>query len=430
MKIAMLCHSSLGGSGAVASALSKELVARGHEVHIVSDHVPFSLRSDLIGPIDRVLETAANAYEQGISRISKLESFLAKTGRIVVRPLLGFIESFRPKSLMHYHQVEKIDYPLFEGQLLTLTAASALVHLLNREKIDVIHAHYAIPFGLSALLARTHRPKTPIVLTVHGTDIAVLGRDASVEPMVVSALQGADKVTAVSAALAEDAAMVGGISPPEVIGNFVDLETFYPLPREQRMLKRRAFARPDEALLVHASNFREVKRPFDLVSILESVRLALPARLLLIGDGPLVPQLKDMIRERGLQKFVQFLGPVQNIEHILQVGDLFLLPSESESFGLAAAESLACGTPVVASRVGGVPEMVGDMFAGLLYEVGDTNTAANIAVSLLLPSDDDRDALRAMCREHAESTLAPKQRIDQYLNVYASVLKKAPLTNH
>lgn len=423
MKIAMLCHSSLGGSGAVAAALSRELVARGHEVHIVSDHVPFSLRNELVGPIDRVVETAASAYEQSVSRISKIERFLAKTGRVVVRPVLGLIESFWPKSRLHFHQVEKIDYPLFAGQLLTLTAASALVHLLNREKIDVIHAHYAIPFGLSALLARTHRPKTPIVLTVHGTDIAVLGRDASVEPMVVSALRGADKVTAVSAALAADAAMVGGISPPEVIGNFVHLETFQPLPREQRMLKRRTFARPEEALLVHASNFREVKRPIDLVSILESIRLTRPARLLLVGDGPLIPQLKQMVRDRGLQPHVQFLGPVQNIERVLQVADAFLLPSESESFGLAAAESLACGTPVVASRVGGIPEMVGEQFADLLYEAGDTSTAASIAVALLLLSDDEREVLRAKCRAHAERTLSPKRPIDQYLAVYASVIK-------
>lgn len=423
MKIAMLCHSSLGGSGAVAAALSKELVARGHEVHIVSDHVPFSLRNELVGPIDRVVETAASAYEQGVSRISKLKRFLAKTGRVVVRPVLGLIESFWPKSRLHFHQVEKIDYPLFAGQLLTLTAASALVHLLNREKIDVIHAHYAIPFGLSALLARTHRPKTPIVLTVHGTDIAVLGRDASVEPMVVSALRGADKVTAVSAALAADTAMVGGISPPEVIGNFVDLETFQPLPRKQRVLKRRTFARPEEALLVHASNFREVKRPMDLVSILESIRLTHPARLLLVGDGPLIPQLKQMVRDRGLKPHVQFLGPVHNIERVLQLADAFLLPSESESFGLAAAESLACGTPVVASRVGGIPEMVGEQFADLLYEAGDTSTAASIAVALLLLSDDEREVLRAKCRAHAERTLSPKRPIDQYLAAYASVIK-------
>jgi N-acetyl-alpha-D-glucosaminyl L-malate synthase BshA len=423
MKIAMLCHSSLGGSGAVAVALSRELVARGHEVHIVSDHVPFSLRNELVGPIDRVVETAMSAYEQGVSRISKLERFLAKTGRVVVWPVLGLIESLRPKSRLHFHQVEKIDYPLFAGQLLTLTAASALVHLLNREKIDVIHAHYAIPFGLSALLARTHRPKTPIVLTVHGTDIAVLGRDASVEPMVVSALRGADKVTAVSAALAADAAMVGGIPLPEVIGNFVDLEIFQPLPREQRMLKRRTFARPEEGLLVHASNFREVKRPIDLVSILESIRLTRPARLLLVGDGPLIPQLKQMVRDRGLQPYVQFLGSVQNIERVLQVADVFLLPSGSESFGLAAAESLACGTPVVATRVGGIPEMVGGQFADLLYEAGDTSTAANIALSILLLSDDEREVLRAKCRSHAERTLSPKRPIDQYLAAYASVIK-------
>jgi N-acetyl-alpha-D-glucosaminyl L-malate synthase BshA len=423
MKIAMLCHSSLGGSGAVAAALSKELVARGHEVHIVSDHVPFSLRNELVGPIDRVVETAADAYERGVSGIFKLERFLANTGRAVVRPVLGFIASLWPTPRLHFHQVEKIDYPLFAGQLLTLTAASALVHLLNREKIDVIHAHYAIPFGLSALLARTHRPKTPIVLTVHGTDIAVLGRDASVQPMVVSALRGADKVTAVSAALAADAAMIGGISPPEVIGNFVDLETFQPLPREQRVLRRRTFARPEEALLVHASNFREVKRPIDLVSILESIRLTRPARLLLVGDGPLIPQLKQMVRERKMQSFVQFLGPVQNIERVLQVADVFLLPSESESFGLAAAESLACGTPVVASRVGGIPEMVGEHFADLLYEAGDTVTAARIAVSLLSVNDDERETLRGKCRAHAERTLSPKQPIDQYLAAYASVIK-------
>ena len=189
------------------------------------------------------------------------------------------------------------------------------------------------------------------------------------------------------------------------------------------MLKRRAFARPDEALLVHASNFREVKRPMDLVSILESILLIRPTRLLLVGDGPLIPQLKQMIRDRGLQKHVQFLGPVQNIERVLQVADVFLLPSESESFGLAAAESLACGTPVVASRVGGIPEMMGEQFADRLYEAGDTSTAAGIAISILLLSDDERDALRAKCRAHAEQTLSPKRPIDQYLDAYASVMK-------
>jgi N-acetyl-alpha-D-glucosaminyl L-malate synthase BshA len=423
MKIAMLCHSSLGGSGAVAAALSKELVARGHEVHIVSDHVPFSLRTELVGPIDRVIETASSAYERSITRVSRAERFLARTGRAIAQPVLSLIKSLWPTSRLYFHQVEKIDYPLFAGQLLTLTAASALVHLLNREKIDIIHAHYAIPFGLSALLARTHRPKTPIVLTVHGTDISVLGRDASVGPMVVSALRGANKVTAVSAALAADAAVVGGIPLPEVIGNFVDLNTFRPLPKEQRMLKRRTFARPGEELVVHASNFREVKRPVDLVSIFESIRLTRPARLLLVGDGPLIPQLKQVVRERGLQPFVEFLGPVQNIERVLQVADVFLLPSESESFGLAAAEALACGTPVVASRVGGIPEMIGDQFAGFLHEVGDTSTAASITASLFLLSDDEREALRAKCRAHAEQTLSPKRPIDQYLAIYASAMR-------
>ena len=414
----------MGGSGAVASAVSRELVARGHTVHIVSDSVPYALRGELVGPIDRVTEAASSVLDRGASKLSDIERLFFRVGKTLVRPALNLYERVRPRSGLHYHQVEKVDYPLFANQLLTLTAASALVHLLGREKIDVIHAHYAIPFGLSALLARTHQPKTPIVLTVHGTDISWLGRDSSVAPMVISALRGVEKVTAVSTQLAEDAVALAGIPRPEVIGNFVDLKRFVPLVDEQRIALRGRYARPDEALLVHASNYREVKRPADLLMILEAVRKVRPARLLLVGEGPLIPQLKDLARDRGLLSAVRFLGPVQKVEDFLQVADLFLLPSAAESFGLAAAESLACGTPVVASRVGGVPEMMGPQFARHLHEVGDIEGAANIAVGLLGLSDRDVGNLRASSRSHAEQTLAPERPIDQYLATYASVITR------
>lgn len=423
MKIAMLCHSSLGGSGAVASALSKALVERGHIVHVISDHVPYSLRSELIGPLDIVAETATSAFELGVTNLTRLERIIARTGRVVTRPIRRILGLIGSKSQLLFHPVEAIDYPLFSNQLLTLTAASALVHLLAKEKIDVIHAHYAIPFGLSALLARTHYPTVPIVLTVHGTDISVLGQEAAAQPMVVSALRGASMVTAVSSVLADEAAALAGIQVPTVIGNFVDLSLHHPLPNEARLAARKKFASPEEAILVHASNFREVKRPLDLIEILEKVRVVRPARLLLAGDGPLIPDLKRLVREKHLQGHVDFLGPVSDLERILAISDVFLLPSSSESFGLAAAESLSCGTPVVASRVGGIPEMLGETLAGGLHEVGDTTTAASNVLSILERPENDRVALRAAARGHAEQHFSADRPVEQYLAAYRSVQK-------
>ncbi len=427
MKIAMLCHASMGGSGAVASAVSQALVKRGHEVFIVAKQVPYSLRSELVGPLDYITETASSALEFGGRGFSWLEHGLFDSVRRILEPIRRRLQFKRVASKLHFQAVGEIDYPLFKNQLLTLTTASTLVHLLAKEKIDVIHAHYAIPFGLSALLAQMHYPSIPVILTVHGTDISVLSGQRAISPMVVSALRGANVVTAVSNWLAGSAMSVGGIPSPRVIGNFVDLEFFRPMTAEVRQRNRQRWTRDGEALLVHASNFREVKRPLDTLDILEGVRQERPARLLLVGDGPLLAEVQRAARKRGLSKQIEFLGSVRDMPRILGSADVFLLPSATESFGLAAAEALACGTTVVASDVGGVPEMLAGCVASRVHAVADTTAATRSVLELLEALDREGHQLRAAARSFAEEAFAEARVVDQYLAAYGEAIEQHAL---
>lgn len=389
----------------MASALAGQLAARGHRVHLIADEVPFSIRGAL---------GEAPSDPPGRPRLGRIRSAVRRAVGLAERP---------PASGIRFHAVDGIDYPLFDERLSTLTTGSALSNLLDRERIDVVHAHYAIPFGVSALLAQLRHPEVPVVVTLHGTDVSVLGHLPSLHPMLGAALEAADAVTAVSAALADEAvATVGGVRPT-VVPNFVDLDRFHPASERARRRRRRRFADDAEALLIHASNFREVKRPLDLVAILERVRRSRPTRLVLLGDGPLLEATRRDAEARGLGSHVRTLGPHPDPSRVLGLADLFLLPSATESFGLAAAEALACGTPVVASATGGLPETLGDTIAARTHAVGDVDGAAGAAVELLAAIDDPATDERRAARRHAEDRFAPSRHVDAYLEVYARAIR-------
>jgi N-acetyl-alpha-D-glucosaminyl L-malate synthase BshA len=336
MNIGITCYPTFGGSGIVATEIGLSLGRRGHRVHFIAAEVP-----------------------------SRLDEFV---------------------DTVFFHAVEVRDYPLFDHPY-TLALASKMVAVATYEKLDLLHVHYAIPHAASAFLARqilgARAPR--LVTTLHGTDITLVGNDSTFYPITRFSILHSDGVTVPSQYLAHATRNNFQIEAPiEVIPNFVDCEVYRPAdgPRGERL--RHLFEGGERApILVHNSNFRPLKRVDDVVRVLAAVRRRVPARLLLIGDGPERSRVEALVRELGLGEAVRFLGMQRNFVDVLQSADLFLLPSQIESFGLAALEALACGVPVVASRTGGVPEVVADGEVGLLFEVGDVEAMAGGVVRLL-----------------------------------------------
>jgi L-malate glycosyltransferase len=362
MNLAITCFPTFGGSGVIATEIGLAMARRGHRVHFVCAELPW--RFDRFA--DNVL----------------------------------------------FHEVETRDYPLFDQSPYTLALTSKLVEVATWEKLDVLHVHYAIPHAVSAYLARqilgSRAPK--IVATLHGTDITVVGSDPSFLPVTRFAIESADAVTVPSKALrAEtyDKLALSHSVPIEVIPNFVDCDVYSP-GHEQR--------RP---LIVHNSNFRPVKRVEDVVRVFAAVRERTPCDLALIGDGPERSRAERLVHELGLQSNVRFLGKQRHFVEVLRQASVFLQPSAVESFGLAALEAMACGVPVVATRTGGVPEVVGD--GGLLAEVGDVPALA-AAVEKLLIDESLREKMGAAARARAQSRFALPQMIDRWQACYAEVM--------
>lgn len=334
MKIGITCYPTYGGSGVIATELGKELALRGHEVHFISYALPFRLSH--------------------------------------------YIEN------IVFHEVEISNYPLFEFPLYSLSLASKMVEVAEFEKLDILHVHYAIPHATSAFLAKEMMRKNrdlKVFTTLHGTDITLVGLEPSFLPLVRFSIEKSDGVTAVSRFLKEKTITNYSCEADiKVIPNFVDTNLFKPSGNGDF---RKTLAPKGEKILVHTSNFRPVKRVPDTIKVFEKVQKELPSRLILIGDGPDRSECERLSRQLDLCDKVKFLGKQDGLVEILSSSDIFLIPSQSESFGLAALEAMACGLPVISSSVGGLPELVRHNETGFIAEIGDVDRMAKYTLELL-----------------------------------------------
>jgi L-malate glycosyltransferase len=335
MKIGIVCYPTFGGSGVVATELGKALAERGHQVHFVTYNQP--ARLDL------------------------------------------FSEN------LFYHEVSVSNYPLFDFPPYELALASRLVDVVRFEKLDVLHVHYAIPHASAAFMAKqillTYGIYIPVVTTLHGTDITLVGKDRTFKPVVTFSINQSDGVTAVSEHLRNDTYKFFDIENDiKVIPNFIDLTRFSLKPKDHF---KKAIAPFGEKIIVHTSNFRKVKRTDDVVRIFAELIKTIPAKLLMVGDGVERSRCEQLSRDLGVSEEIRFLGKQDAIEEILSVSDLFLMPSESESFGLAALEAMACKVPVISSNVGGLPELNVEGVTGFLRDMGDVDGMAERAIYIL-----------------------------------------------
>jgi N-acetyl-alpha-D-glucosaminyl L-malate synthase BshA len=380
MRIGITCYPTYGGSGVVATELGIELAAMGHQVHFISYSQPFRL----------------SGRDNGI----------------------------------FYHEVPVSNYPLFEFPPYDLALASRMAEVAEFYELDLLHVHYAIPHSVSALLARqmlaARGRKLPFVTTLHGTDITLVGLDRSYLPITRFSIQESDGVTSISnylkAKTVEDFEIAREI---EVIPNFVNCDVYTPYKDEAvRREARRRLAEPGEALLIHLSNFRPVKRVVDVVKVFAKVAERVPARLALVGDGPDRSAAEWLAHDLGISDKIHFMGKQERVNELLPLADLMVMPSQLESFGLAALEAMACRVPTIATCVGGVAELIDHGVTGLLYNVGDVEAMAEGAIGLLK----DRDRLEVMrdeARKAARSRFCATLVLPLYVQYYERVLAKA-----
>jgi len=335
MKIGIVCYPTFGGSGVVATELGKALAKAGHQVHFIT-------------------------YQQP--------------------PRLDFFN-----ENVYYHEVNIPTYPLFQFPPYESALASEMVNVVLYENLDLLHVHYAIPHASAAYMAkmilRAHGRYVPIVTTLHGTDITLVGKDASYEPVVTFSINESDGVTAVSENLRQETFLHFPIRREiEVIPNFIDLTRF---KRQKKEHFKMAICPNGEKLIVHTSNFRRVKRIDDAVMIFYKINQKIPSKLLLVGDGPERGRIEKLCRELGIYEDVRFLGKLDAVEEVLSVADLFLMPSENESFGLAGLEALACEVPLITTNAGGLPELNVQGETGFLSDVGDVDDMVKNALHIL-----------------------------------------------
>ncbi len=372
MNIGITCYPTFGGSGIVATELGQHLGRRGHNIHFISSAMP-----------NRLIDLGDTVF---------------------------------------FHEVDAMSYPLFEYVPYDLALATKMVEVARSQDLDLLHVHYAIPHSISGYLAREMlRPRRlPVVTTLHGTDITLVGRDRTYLPITRFGIQQSDGVTAVSEFLRQATLReFCGECDIRTIPNFVDTE------RVSRFCSpelRRRFARDGEKILVHVSNFRPVKRVGDVIRVFERVRRETPAVLLMIGDGGDRSKAQHLAREMGIHKQVYFLGMVGTVEHYLSISDLMLLPSETESFGLAALEAMACEVPVVATNVGGLPEVVQEGRCGKLYEIGDVEGMASGALEIL--QDSQLHTFMKAARRRAVEEFAAEKIIPLYEAYYREILER------
>ncbi len=380
MKIGIVCYPTFGGSGVVATELGKALANNGHQVHFITYSQP-----------------------------ARLDFF---------------------SENLYYHEVAINQYPLFDFPPYETALASKLVDVVRFEGLDLLHVHYAIPHASVAFMAKqilhTYGIDIPVVTTLHGTDITLVGKDNSFSPVVTFSINQSDGVTTVSENLKEQTLSYFDITNDiQVIPNFIDLHRFQNKNHEHF---KKAIAPNQERIIVHTSNFRKVKRVEDVVKIFYKVTQQVPSKLLMVGDGPERRNAEELARELNISDSVRFLGKQDAIEEILSVADLFLMPSGSESFGLAALEAMACKVPVVSSNTGGLPELNKDGFSGFLSEVGDIDDMAKNAVYILedckrLNEFKENALIRA--KDFELSKIVP-----DYENFYTQVIEKVKKGNN
>ena len=375
LRIGITCYPTYGGSGVVATELGIELAARGHDVHFITSSPPFRL-----------------------------------TGR---------------EHNIHFHKVEVFHYQLFEHPPYDLALATRMAEVAEFYKLDLLHVHYAIPHSVSAYLAKqmlaARGIHLPFITTLHGTDITLVGLDRSYLPITRFGIEVSDGVTAISSYLRERTFEAFNITRDiEVVRNFVNCD-FYIRDPEVIALQRPRYAAPEEKLLVHLSNFRPVKRVLDVVEIFARIAPHVPSRLLLIGDGPERSAAEFLAMKYNLTERIDFLGKQENVNELLPLADLMLMPSEMESFGLAALEAMACRVPAIATRVGGVPELIEHNLNGLLYNVGDVESMAQGAIELLT-NPTRLETMSAAARKTAQDKFCASRIIPMYEAYYEKVV--------
>ena len=369
LKIGITCYPTVGGSGVIATELGKMLAERGHEIHFITSSVPFRLNK--------------------------------------IYPTVFF------------HEVEVNNYSVFQYPPYDIALASKMADVIKEEKLDVLHVHYAIPHAVCAVLARDMCGENiGIVTTLHGTDISVLGEDSTLQQAIKYGIDRSDIVTTVSDALkVETYERIETTKPIETIYNFVDEEVFY--PKLNSKLKQEFGIQEDERVLIHISNFRKIKNIPDIIEAFMKVREAMPAKLLLVGDGPEKHRIMDKVKAMPYKQDVLFLGKQENIAELFSISDLKLLLSEKESFGLVLLEAMACGVPGIGTNIGGIPEVIDHGTTGYLVELGDVDAVARYAIELL--SD---EAKLAEFRMNALDTVQTKFKSEKIIEQYEKIYEK------
>jgi N-acetyl-alpha-D-glucosaminyl L-malate synthase BshA len=375
MKIGIVCYPTFGGSGVVATELGKALANEGHQIHFITYSQP-----------------------------ARLDFF---------------------SENLFYHEVSVRDYPLFDYAPYESALASKLVDVVRFEQLDILHVHYAIPHASAAFMAKqilaTYGINIPFVTTLHGTDITLVGKDATYKPVVTFSINQSDGVTTVSDDLKEDTYKHFEIQKDiRVIPNFIDFNRFSLQPKDHF---KKAIAPNNERILIHTSNFRKVKRTEDVIRMFQKVQAKIPSKLLMVGDGPERTANEQLCRQLDICEHVRFLGKQDAIEEILSVSDLFLMPSESESFGLAALEAMACKVPIITTNAGGLPELNVDGYCGFMSNVGDIDDMAKNAIMIL-----ENDETLTEFKEHAylrAQDFDLKKILPMYIEYYSEVLQQS-----
>jgi N-acetyl-alpha-D-glucosaminyl L-malate synthase BshA len=385
MRIGILCYPTYGGSGVVATELGIELAARGHQVHFISYNMPMRLNK-------------------------------------------GFSEN------IFFHKVEMASYPLFDFPLYSIALASKIVEVAKFNGLDLVHAHYAIPHATSAYLAREiinqevygkrNGSDIKIITTLHGTDITLIGLEISFLPTMKFSIEKSDGVTSVSTFLKVKTESQYNIKKDiKVIPNFINLSIYYKIQNKETECLKKRYSKNGEKILVHTSNFRQLKRVDDVIRIFKKVHDKVPSKLLLIGDGPERSNCEYLAKDLGIHEDVVFFGNQESFVEILSIADLFLMPSQSESFGLSALEAMACAVPVISSNAGGLPELNLHGETGYIAEIGDVDKMADYALQLL----EDPTRYRIFSEnalERATTMFSSEKVIPEYEKYYEEVLKK------
>lgn len=372
LKIGITCYPTLGGSGVIATELGKKLAKKGHDIHFITSSVPFRL--DMLLP---------NVF---------------------------------------FHEVEMSHYPVFQYPPYDLVLANKMAEVIDEEQLDILHVHYAVPHAICAILAKAIAKRdVKIVTTLHGTDITVLGIDNGLRKMIIHAIEESDVVTAVSQSLVQQTReMLDVASPIDVVYNFVDEEVYQ--PTDVRDIRQQFGIKEDEKVLVHISNFRKVKRVQDVVQVFSYVQEKVPAKLMLIGDGPEYSDILRDVQQRGLEDKVLFLGKQNNVAALLNMADIMLLPSEKESFGLVLLEAMACGVPCIGTDVGGIPEVIQHGKNGFISQLGDVERMGAFGLDLLTDEKLWQRFSDASLR-YASENFHSDQIVAQYEAIYEEVLQ-------